>query len=81
MYVSIAAGIQTKQFIISFMSDKNHLVIMETASAEMVAGKSFNIGDEGEESKKILLLVFLAKKSISIQAATAEARAKPIAPK
>ena len=61
MYAIAAAGMHTRQFISSFVSDRSHRPIIDMANAEKVAGRSFIIGDSGDEFKANLLLVFLAR--------------------
>ena len=72
---------QTKQFIIALASDKSHRAMIEIINAENVAGKSFTMGEQGEDSRVAFLLALLAKKSISAHAAIAEPIANPTAPK
>ena len=61
MYEIVAAGMHTKQFISSLLSDKSQRPVTATINAEIVAGRSLIIGEYGDESKPNFLDVFLAK--------------------
>ena len=45
MYEIVAAGMHTKQFISSLLSDKSQRPVIATINAEIVAGRSLIIGE------------------------------------